>query len=1026
MMGSYDNCGEVTFLARRMTSCINFDWTTGGACVDDTPGGGVTSTDRGTAPLPCVPFTCCDVPAPGESNPIMIELRVEDEHGNINFCMVEIEVQDKLDPFLTPPPHVTVSCDFWFAVEETNGFVDQSQDATTPVFGRTLDAYDYDESDRKYVVTDDPGNTSVSQPHNWGLEGWADDNCDVTIKVKVEIFDDCSGDDLQQFGAPPYAVRLVRRTFKAEDPQGNSKSERQLIWVVDFDPFYISDWTCVNVDRNDGVIWPCDELYANCPVGGIVPSYPTIFDDNCSLIGVTYEDTRFDFVDGACYKILREWTVIDWCQYESHPEEQGIWRYIQVIKVIDSDGPEVQLPDVGISPYLTLCTADSTVSLPDNNQVFLGENNPLATSCSVHIILEHSFTEMCSDVVLYDLKFYPNNSSNYMQVLNQTTAQVDTNGNGTIYFDSRSSSLLGVRLNGLPYNSPYCSNWPLSGGSKDVHRVLWTLEDGCGNSSTVEYLMRLEDCKAPSPVCVGLSSVVMPSSGEVTIWAADFNASSFDDCTPASDLLYSFSGTNYEPSRSFSCQSIADNGSPSFIIEVWVADKGNDQDCSGYRTPNQIEGITDGIAWNERNKDYCTTFIVIDDNEGACGTGGSSAGGAIQTEEQDPVELVTVNLKDHNGDVVRTFTTDKDGLYHFINPLLDLDMEPVRNDDPMNGVSTLDLVKIQKHLLGIEDLGSPYKLIAADANNSQSVSAIDLVELRKLILGLYSELPNNESWRFADGEYVFPDATNPWDFNEVIGVETLTMGNDFVAIKIGDVNGTVAANANSIETRNVTGVLNFVAAEQSVEAGQAVVVDVTADNFNSIIGYQFTLRTEGLTLNDVEAGMIDMGAENVGVHKSALTASWHRIAPVSAEATDVLFTMSFTATQSGSLSEMLSMSSRLTAAEAYDAAEEALDVALTFNSGTVATAGKDFALFQNSPNPFNGETVVAFTLPEAMEATMTVFDVTGKVVFSIEGDYAAGYNQVAISSNDLSATGVMYYRLDADDFTATKKMVLID
>jgi hypothetical protein len=53
----------------------------------------------------------------------------------------------------------------------------------------------------------------------------------------------------------------------------------------------------------------------------------------------------------------------------------------------------------------------------------------------------------------------------------------------------------------------------------------------------------------------------------------------------------------------------------------------------------------------------------------------------------------------------------------------------------------LDLVKIQNTLLGIEPFTSPYDLIAADANNSQTVSAIDLVELRKLILGLYTELP---------------------------------------------------------------------------------------------------------------------------------------------------------------------------------------------------------------------------------------------------------------------------------------------
>ena len=83
-------------------------------------------------------------------------------------------------------------------------------------------------------------------------------------------------------------------------------------------------------------------------------------------------------------------------------------------------------------------------------------------------------------------------------------------------------------------------------------------------------------------------------------------------------------------------------------------------------------------------------------------------------------------------------------------------------------------------------------------------------------------------------------------------------------------------------------------------------------------------------------------------------------------------------------------------------------------------------MFQNEPNPFKGETVVRFTLPEAMTATLTVFDVTGKVVHLVEGDYSAGYNEVKLRQKDLSNTGVLYYRLDADDFTATKKMVVID
>ena len=187
--GSYDNCGPVTFRARRMDSCIDFDWTTEGACEDHIPGGipPVNSRDRGTVHRDCVPFACCDVGA----GPIMVELEVTDAAGNQNFCMVEAVVQDKISPFVECPPDIIISCDFWFAVEEGT-FVDEDgnnngnldEDPLSPIFGNMFDAFQYndDESVRQDIIINDPGNNTISQPHFWGIDGWADDNCEVNLQ----------------------------------------------------------------------------------------------------------------------------------------------------------------------------------------------------------------------------------------------------------------------------------------------------------------------------------------------------------------------------------------------------------------------------------------------------------------------------------------------------------------------------------------------------------------------------------------------------------------------------------------------------------------------------------------------------------------------------------------------------------------------------------------------------------------------------------------------------------------------------
>jgi len=455
--GSYDNCGPVTFLARRMDSCIDFDWIGPNGEYPNNDGGLPESLDKGLTFQPWVPFACCDV-----GNTVMVELRVTDQAGNTNSCMVEVDVQDKLPPYIACPPDIIVSCSYWFDAHETNGF--EPTDGLEGLFGQVLDAYEYDDADRQDIIINDPENNQVSQPHNWGRDGWADDNCNVDIDVRTRIFDDCSGDDLPA-GAPSHAVRLVERTFRAQDGQGNTSTCRQRIWVVDFHPFYITDTQC-GLNNADDVRWPCDLVLTDCPAGPLTPdnlsgyapnNKPIVKDDNCSIVGVTYDDQIFYFVDNACYKIIRTWTVIDWCQFDP-VEHTGYWTYVQVIKVHDQEGP--QFVDCPAGP-VTYCTADDNVELPPNNQVYLGEEDPNSSACSVHVWESRTVTETCSDVVIYDVKIYPNNGTEFIPIVAKTTVPVDTNGEAVLTWDTRQNSLPSnhpVRKYGLPYNSKYCSN----------------------------------------------------------------------------------------------------------------------------------------------------------------------------------------------------------------------------------------------------------------------------------------------------------------------------------------------------------------------------------------------------------------------------------------------------------------------------------------------------------------------------------------------------------------------------------------
>ena len=84
----------------------------------------------------------------------------------------------------------------------------------------------------------------------------------------------------------------------------------------------------------------------------------------------------------------------------------------------------------------------------------------------------------------------------------------------------------------------------------------------------------------------------------------------------------------------------------------------------------------------------------------------------------------------------------------------------------------------------------------------------------------------------------------------------------------------------------------------------------------------------------------------------------------------------------------------------------------------------NFALGQNYPNPFNPSTSFAISLPEASDYTVTIYNVTGQVVETINGSSEAGFVPVTWDASNRSS-GVYFYKLTAGNFTDTKKMVLL-
>ena len=84
----------------------------------------------------------------------------------------------------------------------------------------------------------------------------------------------------------------------------------------------------------------------------------------------------------------------------------------------------------------------------------------------------------------------------------------------------------------------------------------------------------------------------------------------------------------------------------------------------------------------------------------------------------------------------------------------------------------------------------------------------------------------------------------------------------------------------------------------------------------------------------------------------------------------------------------------------------------------------NFALNQNYPNPFNPTTTISFTLPTASDYMLTIYNVSGQTVAELNGSEQAGEVVLEWDAGNL-ASGIYFYKLQAGNFTDTKKMVLL-
>ena len=909
--------------------------------------------DEHTLCTPYVAFCCADNDPQDngdEAEDIMINFRAYDVNGNLNTCMVFVDLQDKQAPQITCLADLTIDCNFDLP-EYASSYDNIADDPLSQYFG-TITTQNNQKAfgiPTKYIIY--PEDRS-------GLgDGVYFDNCRAPrIEVKIEDnIDNCG------FG-------YIIRTIQAVDGDNRSNVCIQKITIRR------------TVFDDASIIFPNDTTLIGCaiPEELVNESFgePRVVGDDCSLIGISEENQIFTFNTqeqdaDACFKILRTWTVIDWCQSTNGGQPFVLGRDIQIIKVNDPDGP-----DLTCSPDVNVETTDCF------------EEN---------VMLMATADDECTrgDDLLWSarLEMDQNNDGEVETFIDLDDIDITQDDNG---------------------KATYTLTAPV--GS---HRIIWTVQDRCGNIESCQQNFTVTSTKKPTPFAINVSTALMNTNGTVEIWAADFDPTnkSFHACYPDAELSYAIShqGAGFDaatPNLTFTCSDSIIN-----FLDFYVFLEVNGQ-----------------VLF-----EYTTVSLRVDDNNVCTNTRGGTSGtevnafitGNIRTEDAMNVPNVVVDLMGGNqgASALEAVKTDQSGMYAF--PAMASGgkyiINPQSGDDYLNGVSTLDLVMIQRYVLGLLDLDSPYKLIAADINNDTDVSALDLVELRKAILGYTTEFKNNTSWKFVDAAYGFLDETSPWDerYNENFDISTLegSMEIDFIGVKVGDVNGSVDAASVVAKSRSIH-MLN--ATEASFQSGQEVVVNISTVGAIDVVGTQLSIEFDANRLDfvGIEATGLSIGAEHIGMSQIAegiVNLSWNDIQSKSLKAGQEMFTLLFTARSSGNVSTSVDITSAGTQAEIYNDELEVLGLGLSYNS----QVDSGFKLYQNTPNPFTEETTIEFSLPSASNATLSVHDVTGKLIHSTTGSFDKGNNYITVSTSELTSSGVMYYTISSDKFTDTKRMVVL-
>jgi hypothetical protein len=376
----------------------------------------------------------------------------------------------------------------------------------------------------------------------------------------------------------------------------------------------------------------------------------------------------------------------------------------------------------------------------------------------------------------------------------------------------------------------------------------------------------------------------------------------------------------------------------------------------------------------------------------------------------------------------RKVVTDKSGNYLFQLKPGNYVLTPGKNNEKTktNGISTMDLALIQSHVLNNQLLNSPYKVIAADADGSGSVATVDLVHIRRMLLGKDTAMPGNRTWVFVDSAQTFANPMLPFPYSKSRTFTNLSgaVHQTFRAIKLGDVNWD--RNPQVEQSLGMDTMKVFYEVGEAVDG--MVSIRLRARNVKSVLGFQYTLqwKTEQLEFLGIGENPLGVSFGDGWTGDGYLALSWNdpEARGKSLHEGDLLFELRFNVR--GSLDQhVLQAGSWKVATEVFDKDYLKQHLVMEARSVTSGDPISDDGL-KVYPNPATNLVNIQWSATSAGEGWIRVLDGNGRKVLEQPVAVAKGTNKYSLNLDSrFVRQGIYMVQLETEGEVRTTRIVVI-